>query len=315
MERGRRIGRYVIFDQIAAGGTATVHLGRRVDQPGVVAIKCLQPRYSKEAEFVAMLTDEARLVSRMRHPNVASIIEIVQAEGELFLVMEYVHGEPLSRLLRQLSRSGNGLPVSAAAAILIGVLRGLDAAHEATADDGSPLGVVHRDVSPQNIIVGVDGVAKLIDFGVAKAVGRLQTTREGEVKGKTAYMSPEQLRGDDIDRRCDVYAASIVLWEALTGHRLFVGESTSDLVLQILDSTVPRPSQLKANVPEAIDRIVLRGLSREREERFSTAGEMAAAIEQSVIPAPIRDVGIWVSALAAESLAKRAALVRAVESP
>ncbi|HSQ67748.1 MAG TPA: serine/threonine-protein kinase, partial [Polyangiaceae bacterium] len=216
----RVIGRYVLCDAIASGGMATVHLGRLLGPVGfsrTVAIKRLHPHFARDPEFVAMFLDEARLAARIRHPNVVSTLDVVVLQGELFVVMDYVHGEALSKLIR----ANGAVPPPIAASIIAGVLYGLHAAHEAKTDDGAPLHIVHRDISPQNVLVGVDGSARVVDFGVAKAVGRLQTTREGALKGKIAYMSPEQISTDSVDRRTDIYAASVVLWEMLTGKRLY----------------------------------------------------------------------------------------------
>ncbi len=311
-----RAGRYLLFDELASGGMAAVHLGRLMGSAGfvrTVAIKRLHATYAKDPDFVAMFTDEARLAARIRHPNVAATLDVVSANKELFLVMEYIHGESLSKLLRTTSRQGQDVPMGVAVGIAAGMLHGLHAAHEATTERGEPLGVVHRDVSPQNVMVGKDGVARLVDFGVAKAVGRLQTTRDGEVKGKTAYMAPEQLRGRPVDRRADVYAAAVVLWETLTGHRLFVGDSSAEVVMQVLTADVAPPSRYRPDVPAALDALVMRGLSRETTRRFASALDFATALEHALPPPPPRDVGRWVDATAGDMLAERAAQIAAIE--
>lgn len=174
-----------------------------------VAIKRLHAQFAHDPTFVAMFLDEARLAARLRHQNVVPILDVVAQDGELFLVMEYVHGESLSRLVRL--QGFAGVEPSIAVGIMVGALHGLHAAHEARGEDGELLGLVHRDVSPQNILLGVDGVARLLDFGIAKAAGRMQTTEEGVLKGKAAYMAPELLLGEPADRRGDVWAASVVL--------------------------------------------------------------------------------------------------------
>jgi serine/threonine protein kinase len=311
-----RAGRYLLFDELASGGMAAVHLGRLMGSAGfvrTVAIKRLHATYAKDPDFVAMFTDEARLAARIRHPNVAATLDVVSANKELFLVMEYIHGESLSKLLRTTSKRGQDVPLEVAVAIAAGMLHGLHAAHEATTERGEPLGVVHRDVSPQNVMVGQDGVTRVVDFGVAKAVGRLQTTRDGEVKGKTAYMAPEQLRGRSVDRRADVYAASVVLWETLTGHRLFVGDSSGEVVMQVLTADVAPPSTYRKDVPPALDALVMRGLAREANDRFGTALELAAALERA-LPAPSpRAVGHWVQLTAGDVLGQRAAQITSIE--
>ena len=214
---------------------ATVHLARQLGAAGfarIVAVKRLHERYARDPEFVAMFLDEARLVGRIRHPNVVQTLDVVaekNADGgsELFIVMEYVHGESLVRLLAAARTKDEPVPLKIASAIMIGALQGLHAAHEAKSEAGQPLNIVHRDISPHNILVGIDGVARVLDFGVAKASERVSSTTKGEVKGKLAYMAPEQLNGGEADRRTDVFAAGIVFWEVLAGQRLFVAEAKS----------------------------------------------------------------------------------------
>src|SRR5271154_2607295 len=241
----RAIGRYLLFGEIAAGGMATVHFGRLSGAAGfsrTVAIKRLHPPLAKNPEFVAMFLDEARLAARIRHPNVVSTLDVVATEGELFVVMEYVPGESLARLLRAVRTGKEMVPVPIAATIMVGVLHGLHAAHEARDERGEPLRIVHRDVSPHNILVGTDGAAHVIDFGVAKARGRMQVTQQGQIKGKLSYMPSEQLLGNGLDQRADIFAASIVLWEALTGQRLFQGIDDGDVYAKVLLGKVDAPS-------------------------------------------------------------------------
>ncbi len=312
----RRVGRYALYSEIASGGMATVYLGRQRGQAGfarTVAIKRLHPQHAKEPDFVAMFLDEARLAARIRHPNVVPTLDVVATEGELFLVMEYVQGESLARLLRASRQKKDPPPTRVIAAIMADTLHGLHAAHEATNEKGEPLGLVHRDVSPHNILVGSDGVARVVDFGVAKASGRIQTTREGQLKGKIAYMAPEQITGS-VTRKTDVYAASVVLWEALTTKRLFSGENDASVMNQVINSKVSPPGQHVEGLDPAWDEIVLKGLERDEERRWPTARDMAMAIESRLQLARASEVGAWVESLAHESLAKRAAEVTAVES-
>ena len=219
------IGRYALYDQIAAGGMATVHFGRLHGPVGfsrLVAVKRLHPEFSRDREFVSMFIDEARHAARVRHPNVVQTLNVVDTEGELFVVMEYVQGESLARLL-QAARTAGPVPIPIACAIMCGVLNGLHAAHEATDTDGEPLGLVHRDVSPQNVLVGVDGIPRVLDFGIALVTSRKRTTGDGKLKGKFGYMAPEHIDGHAC-RQSDVFATGIVLWEVLTGKRLFGGD-------------------------------------------------------------------------------------------
>src|SRR5690349_19226664 len=204
------VGRYALFEEIACGGMAAVHVGRLVGPVGfsrTVAIKRLHPQFAKDPEFVTMFLDEARLAARVRHPNVVPTLDVVASQGELFLVMEYVQGEAFARLLHVTKQNGQRIPRDIVCSVLVAVLHGLHAAHEAKSERGEPLGIVHRDVSPQNILVGVDGIPRVLDFGIAKAIGRYQQTGQGVIKGKLGYMPPEQVRGEAIDRRADLYAA------------------------------------------------------------------------------------------------------------
>jgi serine/threonine-protein kinase len=314
--QARVVGRYALYDAIAAGGMATVHLGRLLGQAGferTVAIKRLHPQFAQDPEFVSMFLDEARVVARIRHPNVVPTLDVVSAEGELFIVMEYVQGESLARLIRAAGARGARMPPAFATTIVSGVLHGLHAAHEARSERGQPLDVVHRDISPQNILVGTDGVARVLDFGVAKAAGRLQTTREGQLKGKIAYMAPEQMSGIT-SRATDVYAASVVLWEALTGRRLFFADNEAHTMKLVLDNRVARPGEIVADLPPALDALVLRGLSREPADRFATARDMALALEEALPPATPSKIGAWVEATAARTLDDRSERIARIES-
>jgi serine/threonine-protein kinase len=315
-ERRRVSERYVIYDEIAAGGMGSVHLGRLKGPVGfsrVVAIKRLHSEYAKDPDFVGMFLDEARLAARVQHPNVVSTIDVVTEAGEVFLVMDYVEGESLSQLLKSAQKRGELVPLPVVTAIAVNLLTGLDAAHRAKGESGEPLGIVHRDVSPQNVLVGTDGLARVVDFGVAKAAGRGQTTRDGQIKGKAAYMAPEQLRGRNVDARADVYGASVVVWELITGGRLFSGNTPEETVIQILEREMPAPSESRPGVPPELDRVVLRGLSRDAEERFPSTREMAMAIEEAVTPATQRAVAEWVAANLSDARRARMERLAALE--
>jgi eukaryotic-like serine/threonine-protein kinase len=315
----RRIGdRYVLYGTIAAGGMATVHWGRLQGPVGfsrTVAVKRLHAQFASDPEFVAMFLDEARLAARIQHPNVVSSLDVVATDEELFLVMEYVHGESLSRLLKSGPKSARiALPPRLAASIATGALFGLHAAHDAVDEQGNPLQIVHRDISPQNIMVGVDGISRVLDFGVAKAAGNSSHTRDGNLKGKLAYMSPEQLRATGVDRRTDVYAASIVLWEMLTGRRLVEGEDDVTLLARALEGNIPWPSTIIQGIPPALEAVVMKGLSRDLGQRYQSARDMALAIEHAVPLASQREVGEWVQSVASKRLGERAQRIKAVEA-
>jgi serine/threonine-protein kinase len=309
------VGRYTICDAIASGGMATVFFGRLRGPAGfsrTVAIKRLHPEFAESPELVAALLDEARLVSRIQHPNVVAPLDVVAETGRLLLVMEYIHGASLSKLMRRKSH-WEPVPPAIAAAILLGALRGLHAAHEAKGEEGEPLGIVHRDVSPQNILVGVDGLARVADFGVAKARGRLQTTREGQIKGKLAYMAPEQIRSGEVSRKSDVFAAGIVMWETLCGRRLFEGDNEGQVLSNVLGAAIEPPRSLRPDLPEAVDELVMRALAREPDDRYPTAKQFADAIEATLEVASASAVGEWVSERARDTLERRAKLRTAIE--
>ena len=308
-----RVGRYTVQGVLARGGMATVHVGRLLAEGGfarTVAIKRLHSHLAHDPEFVTGFLDEARLCARIRHPNVVPTLDVVSAEGEVWIVMEYVEGLPLSFL----SRAAAGrMPLRIASAIMSDVLRGLHAAHEATDDQRTPLRIVHRDVSPQNVLTGVDGISRVIDFGIAKAISNRVSTQEGQVKGKLNYMAPEQVNGDPLDRRTDLFAASVVLWELITGARLFEGETPMAVIKQVFEGEIELPSMLRHGVPPALDAVVMRGLSRDPAERFQTALEMEEALEAVMPPAPVREVAAYVREQGTGELARRADTVRLVE--
>lgn len=311
------IGRYALHGVIAKGGMAAVHLGRLMGLAGfsrTVAIKRLHPEFASDPEFVSMLMDEARIAARIRHPNVVAMLDVVALRGELLLVMEYVHGESLARLLSQAWAQGQPPPLPVVLAIFEGVLLGLQAAHEARDERGEPLRLVHRDIAPHNVHVGVDGVARLLDFGVAKAKGRLQTTRDGKLKGRLRYMAPEQLIPSAVvDLRADLYSTSVVLWEALTGRRLIDGESDWQQAHQSIAGVITPPSALVPTVPPQLEAIVMKGLAKDVEDRFQSAADMALALEKLGSTASAREVGEWVRLHAEEALGIRARMVEEVE--
>jgi serine/threonine-protein kinase len=312
------IGRYALYDEIAAGGMATVHMGRLLGPVGfarTVAVKRLHPQYAKDPEFVSMFLDEARLAARIRHPNVVPTLDVVALTGELFLVMDYVHGVPLSRLMRGVLEKETRIPPEIVAHIIVDALHGLHAAHEAKSERGLELGIVHRDVSPQNIMVGSDGLARVLDFGVAKATWRIQTTRDGQVKGKLAYMAPEQVTGGDVGPWTDVYAMGIVLWESLTGQRLFNKSDGEGLLARFTkNEPIAAPSTINRQLPAHIDAVVLKALAHDVKNRFASAQDMADAIESKMRVASSSAVGRWVQQLAQEELQQNAKRIAEIES-
>ena len=282
-----RAGRYETLRPIASGGMATVYLGRALGGGGferLVAIKVLHPHVATEPEFVAMFLDEARLAAQIRHPNVVGTIDLVQ--DPLFLVMDYIEGPSLHLLLRTCRRQRQPFPIGIALRIFLDVLAGLHAAHELTGHRGEPLNLVHRDVSPHNVLVGSDGISRITDFGVARAESRISATRGGALKGKLGYMSPEQVKSQPVDRRSDLYAAGAVFWEMLTGERLFQADNDAAMIAHILAGARQGPRSVAAGVPEPLDFTCMRALANDPGDRYPTAAAFAEALEHAVTACP-----------------------------
>jgi eukaryotic-like serine/threonine-protein kinase len=312
----RTVGRYRVYSELASGGMATVHLGCLLGPAGfskLVAVKCLHEQFALEPEFVSMFLDEARLASTIHHPNVVASLDVVAEQGELLVVMEYVHGETLAGLLRLARHTGDSAPVPVVVRALCDALEGLHAAHIASLA-GRSLNIVHRDVSPQNIMVGADGNTRVLDFGIAQAALRSQMTAAGTVKGKVAYMSPEQVQGLSVDARTDVFAAGVVLWEALVGRRLFFAPDSRDAVKLLLSSPIPAPSSLVPSLSPALDQVVFKALARDVDARFATAHEFAEALRDAAHEGSRREVAEWVNRVAKDGLAKRLEQLQALEA-
>ncbi len=310
------VDRYAIYDAIASGGMATVHLGRLIGTAGflrTVAIKRLHAQFAHDADFTAMFLDEARLASRIQHPNVVSTLDVVMKDDELLLVMEYVRGESLSRLVRRARDCGERLPPRVAVAIVSDALHGLHAAHEAVDERGEPMGLVHRDMSPQNVLVGTDGISRVLDFGVAKAAGRVHTTKDGDIKGKVLYMAPEQLAAQPLNCTADVYAAGVVLFETLTCVRMFAGENEGAALTKIIQNDIKVPSEVDPAL-EPFDAIVRRATAGNPADRYPTALAMAVELEAVLgASASPSEVSAWVQKLASEILDERARMVSEIE--
>jgi serine/threonine protein kinase len=310
----QRVGAYELLVEIGSGGTATVGIAIYRGAAGferLVVVKRMHRKLTRDREFSAMLLDEARLASSIRHPNVVPVIDVVRTDDEVALVMEYVESVSLAQLLRAAAHTGKTLHPAVVARILIDALTGLHEAHEAVDLRRQPLGIVHRDVSPENVIVGIDGISRVIDFGIAKATSRLARTQAGVVKGKCSYMAPEQVDGQVVDRRGDVFSAGIVLWEALTGARLFRGEDDFDEMRKVMQAPVPLPSSITGG-PPAIDAVVGVALARSTAERFQTARAFAHALDQAVGPAPAGVIAEHVVSLCGAELEARHARLASV---
>jgi eukaryotic-like serine/threonine-protein kinase len=308
---GAVIGRYRIGPRLGAGGMGQVHLATMTGAAGfsrVVAIKRLHSEYSQDPRMRARFEREVRLSARIVHPNVVQVLDVIQSGDDLMFVMEYVAGDTL-RALRAAARKGEHIPLDIVTGMIVPALHGLHAAHETRDAEGKRLLLVHRDFSPDNVMIGPDGEVKVLDFGIAKAAQEAHTTKPGSITGKLCYMSPEQALGLELDARSDVFAAGTVLWELLVGERLFRGQEASPAAIlhNLLHGEIPPPSLLRRDVPEPLERVVMRALQRELGARFSNAREFALSLEAAVAPASAFSVGQSLQRLCGESLDGRAA--------
>lgn len=315
----RHVGPYELVGKIATGGMGVVYLCRHAGYGGfrrLMALKVMHPHLIQQPQFLGMFVDEARLAGRLHHPNAVAILDMQRSTRGPYVVMEYVEGCTLGQLL---GRSRTQRSPRLLIPILIDVLSGLHAAHRVEADDGTLLGLVHRDVSPSNILTGVDGVARVIDFGIAKARARLTDTPTGTCKGKFSYAAPEQVTGGECDARTDVFAAGVVLWNALTGKPLFRGATDAATINNVLQRAIPAPSTVGLRPPECLDEVCLRALQREPSARFQSAAEMADALRavasrHGLLGTPT-EVSRWVTSCFGPELEARRRVIRASLSP
>ena len=328
-ENTATVGRYILHRQIARGGMATIHIARLMGDEGfsrIVAAKRLHPEFAEDSEFVAMFLDEARIASKVHHRNVVPVLDVVTTQDEVLLVQEFVHGAPLHWLLNKTRQMKERVPVDIAVAIATQVLAGLHAAHELVDEMGTKLDVVHRDVSPQNVMIANDGTARLLDFGVAKASMAAHTTREGTYKGKLAYSAPEQLRGH-ATKQSDLYALAVVLWELIVGHRMHGSQSETALVATIMTGQLPTIAETLAperewqaigddtwSQIEAVDAVVRKGLAVDTSQRWTTAVEFEEALVRAVSPAAPSAVAAWVKRVGQEYLEKHDRMIAAEEA-
>jgi len=276
-----KLGRYDVVSRVAMGGMAELLLGRLAGPSGferAVAIKRILPHYAQHPSFVQMFLDEGRLAARIGHPNVVQVHELGQEGEDLYLVMELLQGESAAGVLRRLHARNAQLPPPLAVHVVASACAGLHAAHELKDPSGKTLGLVHRDVSPQNLFISYDGTVKVLDFGVAKAADRISQTEQGTIKGKLEYMSPEQARGSPIDRRSDVFSLGAVLHELLTRKRLFKRSNPGATWNAVCTDPIPPPSSVVAGVPAELDAVCLRALERDPDRRYATALELRRAL-------------------------------------
>lgn len=283
LEPGTIVGRYELIRRLEVGGMAEIYLARATGIEGFekhVVLKRILPHHAVRRDFVDMFLDEARMAAALHHPNIAQVYDIGNDPSGYFFTMEYVDGKDLRHVRRAVTKSGDRMPMAHALAIILGAAAGLHAAHEARRADGRPLNIVHRDVSPANILITFDGCVKLIDFGIAKAAYRQTETRSGVLKGKSSFMSPEQCLGETVDRRSDVFSLGILLYELTTGAHAFRGRSAYDTMTKIAKADFMPPALRVQGYPSQLEEIVLRALKREPDERYQTAQDMFLAIDE-----------------------------------
>ena len=314
--------RYELLVKIASGGMATVYVGRLRGAVGfwrLVAIKRAHAHLLEKPLYKQMLVDEARLASRLHHPNVVAVLDVEELSGELRLVMDYVEGAALSELIARSHEAERRLPARIAVRIALDACAGLHAAHELCDESGARLGLVHRDVSPHNILVGVDGVARLADFGIAKQSDSGVSTTTGTLKGKLAYMAPEYVEEARLDARSDVFSLGVVVWEALANEKLFRGTNEVDTLRRVVAANAPRLSTVAPWVGTQLDPVLASALARLPEERFSTALAFGTALETAArkddLIATPAEVGAYVRELVGASLDKRRDQVRERTAP
>jgi serine/threonine protein kinase len=285
LPRGRLVGRYELIHRLGHGGMATVYLGRALGTAGfekLVAVKVIHPHLASEPEFVEMFLDEARIAARIHHPHVVEILDLGREDDVFFMVMEYVEGDTLASIVRELRKTEERMPLPVVLQIVVDACEGLAAAHDLVDPDGAPYQLVHRDVSPHNLLVGLDGRVRVVDFGIMKAAGKRSTTLTGQLRGKLPYMSPEQAKGHSIDLRTDLFALGAVLWELCAGERLFAGETDSEILAHVVDCNVRDIRELRPDTPAEIVRVLERSLAVDRTQRYANAQDMLRDLRLAV---------------------------------
>ncbi|MFO0595978.1 MAG: serine/threonine-protein kinase [Myxococcaceae bacterium] len=278
-----RFGKYTLIDRIAVGGMAEIFLARQAGLEGfekTIVIKRIRPHLSKQPNFVKMFLNEAKLAAQLNHPNIVQIYDLGKISESYFIAMEYIFGRDMRRIIPKADALGIPFPMVYALKIASSVCEGLYYAHARTDLYGNALNIVHRDVTPENIFVSFDGTVKVLDFGIAKAANQIEQTRAGEIKGKLSYMSPEQCMGKVLDNRSDIFSLGTVLYEWLTGFKLFTGDSEVAILKSITEGKIYAPSYFKADIPEAVEAILMKALEKDREKRYQTAWEMQYDLDQ-----------------------------------
>jgi serine/threonine protein kinase len=277
-----QLGKYQLLRRIATGGMAELFLARATAIHGfekLVVLKRILPQHAESEDFIRMFLAEARLAATLHHPNIVQVYDIGEEEGGCFFTMEYVQGQDLRKLVRAARKSEKALPLEHILHIVMGVAAGLHHAHEKLGLDGRPLGIVHRDVSPSNVLVTYEGGVKIVDFGIAKATSAQSATIAGTLKGKIPYMSPEQCRGESVDRRSDIFSIGTLLWELTTGTRLFSGDNEFAIINRVAAGAVPLPTSIRPDYPPELEAIVMRALTADREQRYASALDLQIDLE------------------------------------
>jgi eukaryotic-like serine/threonine-protein kinase len=314
---GQKLDRFELIAELAMGGMGAVYLARLGGAGGfqrLYAIKLLHEHLAKNEDFVSMFLDEARLAARIHHPNVVPIVEIGTTDAGYYLVMEYIEGDTAWHLFNRAAKQNKPVSVRIALRIALDALMGLQAAHDLCDDEGRPLELVHRDVSPHNLMVGLDGVTRITDFGIARAATRLAVTQSGQLKGKLAYMAPEQARSETVDRRADVFAMGICLWEMLAQKRLFKAEFEAETLNRLLYEPIPPIRGIRPEIPAEIEAVCIKALTRDPDRRYATASDFADALEQAAQPHDLlgtrREVSAAIDDVLGPELAERRAAIR-----
>lgn len=283
-----QFGKYFLTERIAVGGMAELFKAKLFGVSGFekpMVVKQILPKYSKNEAFINMFIDEAKIAVTLLHGNIVPVYELGRIDGVYFIAMEYVHGKDLADLMEEARRKKMPVSPEHAAFMVIEICKGLEHAHRRTDSQGNPAAVIHRDISPPNVMVSMEGEVKITDFGIAKAAHKLGSTEAGVVKGTFGYMSPEQVRGLPLDHRTDIFSAGILLHELLTGRRLFMGESEIDAIERVKETRVPAPSSVNRRIPAAIDPIIFKALAKDPADRFKDANEFQLALSRFLFTA------------------------------
>ncbi|MFW6057641.1 MAG: serine/threonine protein kinase, partial [Persicimonas sp.] len=313
----KHLGRYELATKLATGGMAELFLARERGLAGLerlVVIKRILPHLADDPSFIDMFLREARIIARLNHPNVVQIYQLGEEDGSYYIAMEYIHGSTVREMQVLAERAGVAFPVEVAVSVVDQACRGLHAAHELRDLEGTPLGLIHRDVSPHNLMCTTEGYIKVLDFGVAKAAQGVEATNSGHLKGKFAYMSPEQCKGIKLDRRADIFSLGIVLWEALTDRRLFKREKDLDMMRAVAQEAAEPPSTYNPSVPAEIDAVVLKALTKNRDQRYASAEEMRKDLIEAARAAGLHfgedRLSSFLLEIAGDELAERRATMR-----